>query len=270
LILKIYPISRINLFSKFRDQINLKFFSQQLQKKLSHFLFDWWKIKMDQLVDEDKLEELFCDEFHGNEELYVRDYLQNMDNPQLFSCYSRFSTLMKEYIRKNSEKTELFLIMMDEIQKSKGYSRLLEQVLEFIPLVECDSNILTFYKTAIQYNFEVYKNDYKFVIIEKMFMVGDVVKETELKLLFPEFRMHLFEADIDYPLLNLLSNIYSNIPIEDTLKLLEKIEIEFKTQRNKNQVILDFYETLFCNNFDFLRDYSARHFDFIDNRILLN
>jgi hypothetical protein len=189
------------------------------------------------------------------EEDNIRNYIQKISSPQISSReFSTFSSLIKDFFSKNIDNTRLFLIMIDEITKIKPNRQVIEQVLNFTPLVKFDSNILEFYKSTIQYVFLNEGLESTFEILLKILSEEDLENINTVNILYPDFKWILLDSSISAPFLKFFGCVYALIPPYDALKILIKIVNEFKIIE-KRSLINEFLLDLFDENFKFLEIY---------------
>jgi hypothetical protein len=87
--------------------------------------------------------------FKDKEEFYIRKLVKIIDQigPFLF---------LQEFVKHNQNKTNLLLIIAHEIANDTfNFNNYFENVISFVSFVNFDSNILHFYKLAIQLNLKI-------------------------------------------------------------------------------------------------------------------
>jgi hypothetical protein len=165
---------------------------------------------IDQLIDEVTLE-LILERmkqinFHDKEEMIFRRIIQSLSK----STNKSLQTFLGTFFILHTSKTNLFLILIDEISKQKFHKSVMKAVLSFSQFMVPDENMLKFYSSSIK--------------ILSMNTVGSLKliyslstyasKHQLLDSLYPEIKSNFFESEI------------SNKFIEYTLSFAHKIQKE--------------------------------------------
>jgi hypothetical protein len=88
------------------------------------------------------------------------------------------------------------------------------------------------------------------------------IKE-KTEILYPEFRKIFLESHFTQSYLSVLSMIIKFIPQEDSLKLLDKIENNFRIQNNKDHAILIYFLVEILGNSKDFGEFGSRYFESI-------
>jgi hypothetical protein len=167
--------------------------------------------------------------FYDKEELYIRKIIQEFSKTT--NDYLQF--FLENFLKYNSSKSYLFLIIIDEISKLNSGNSIISIIFGIVQFMEPDENILKFYFSSLEFISKDLDSSYD----NLFFLASCALRHELLDDLYPEIESIVLKAKISEDMLSFVEGMLKYIPKKNISRIFEKIGDGLKGLENQKILV---------------------------------